>query len=90
MKIQPIDDRVLIEPVEENEERVGSIIIPDTAREKPRVGKIIAVGTDEDMQKLFKEGDKILFSKYAGDEIKLNGREYLIVQRSDILGIVKE
>lgn len=89
MKIQPIDDRLLIEPVEEAEERVGSIIIPDTAKEKPRIGKVMAVGTDEEMQNIFKEGDRILFSKYAGDEIKLDGKDYLIVQRSDILALVK-
>ncbi len=90
MKVQPIDDRLLIEPVEEEEQRVGSIIIPDTAKEKPRMGKVIAVGTDEEMQEIFKEGDVILFAKYAGDEIKLEGKEYLIVQRSDILALVKD
>ncbi|NOX36302.1 MAG: co-chaperone GroES [Calditrichaeota bacterium] len=90
MKVQPIDDRLLIEPIEEAEERVGSIIIPDTAKEKPRMGKVIAVGTDEDLQNVFKEGDKVLFAKYAGEEIKLDGKEYLIVQRSDVLAIVRE
>lgn len=90
MKVQPIDDRLLIQPVEEEEQRVGSIIIPDTAKEKPRMGKVIAVGTDEEIQEIFKEGDTVLFAKYAGDEIKLEGKEYLIVQRSDILALVKE
>ncbi len=90
MKVQPIDDRLLIEPMEETEERVGSIIIPDTAKEKPRMGTVIAVGTDEDLQKVFKKGDKVLFAKYAGEEIKLDGKEYLIVQRSDVLAIVRE
>ncbi|GAB4328869.1 MAG: co-chaperone GroES [Calditrichia bacterium] len=89
MKIKPIDDRVLVELYEEEEERVGHIIIPDTAKEKPRMGKIIAVGTDEDIRELFKEGDKILFAKYGGDEIKLDGKEYIILQRSDILAIVE-
>jgi len=86
MKIQPIDDRLLIQP--EEEQRVGSIIIPDSAKEKPRMGKVIAVGTDEDLKELFKEGDKVLFAKYGGDEIEINGVEYLIVQRSDILAKV--
>ena len=90
MKIQPIDDRLLIQPVEEEEQRVGNIIIPDTAKEKPRMGKVIAVGTDEDIKETFKEGDRVLFAKYAGDEIKIQGTEYLIVQRSDVLAIVKE
>ena len=87
MKIQPIDDRLLIQP-EEEEQRVGSIIIPDSAKEKPRMGKVIAVGTDEDLKELFKEGDKVLFANYGGDEIEINGVEYLIVQRSDILAKV--
>ncbi len=90
MKVQPIDDRLLIEPVEETEERVGSIIIPDTAKEKPRMGTVVAVGTDEDIKEIFKEGDRVLFAKYAGEEIKLDGKEYLIVQRSDVLAIVRD
>lgn len=89
MKIQPIDDRLLIEPIEEGEQKVGMIIVPDTAKEKPRMGKIIAVGTDEEIKELFKKGDKVLFAKYGGDEIKLDGTNYLIVQRSDVLAIVK-
>ncbi|HFB68015.1 MAG TPA: co-chaperone GroES [Calditrichae bacterium] len=90
MKVQPIDDRLLIEPVEETEERVGNIIIPDTAKEKPRMGTVVAVGTDEDIKEIFKEGDRVLFAKYAGEEIKLDGKEYLIVQRSDVLAIVRD
>ncbi len=88
MRIKPLDDRVLIELVEEEEEKVGSIIIPDTAKEKPRMGKVVAVGTDEDLQEKIKVGDKIIFSKYSGDEIKIDNKEYLIVQRSDILATV--
>lgn len=88
MKIKPLDDRVLIELVEETEEKVGSIIIPDTAKEKPRMGKVVAVGTDEDLQEKVKVGDKIIFSKYSGDEIKVDNSEYLIIQRSDILATV--
>ncbi len=89
MKIKPLDDRVLIELIEEEEEKVGTIIIPDTAKEKPRMGQVIAVGTDEDLQEKIKEGDKIIFSKYSGDEVKVGDKEYLIIQRSDILAIVE-
>ncbi|HID40523.1 MAG TPA: co-chaperone GroES [Calditrichaeota bacterium] len=89
MKVQPLDDRVLVEQVEEEVEKVGSIIIPDTAKEKPRMAKVIAVGTDEDLQEHIKEGDTVIYSKYSGDEIKIDDKEYLIVQRGDILAIVK-
>jgi chaperonin GroES len=89
VKIKPLDDRVLIELVEEQEEKVGSIIIPDTAKEKPRMGKVVAVGTDEDLQEKIKVGDKVIFSKYSGDEVKIDNKEYLIVQRSDILATVE-
>ncbi len=89
MKIKPLDDRVLIELVEETEEKVGSIIIPDTAKEKPRMGKVVAVGTDEDLQEKIKVGDQIIFSKYSGDEVKMDNKEYLIIQRSDILAVVE-
>ena len=90
MKIQPLDDRVLIEKAQEDgEQKVGSIIIPDTAaKEKPTMGKVIAVGTDDDLKKNIKAGDTIIYSKYAGDEIKVDGNEYMIIQRSDILAIV--
>ena len=91
MNIQPLDDRVLIEKAqEENEQKVGSIIIPDTAtKEKPTMGKVVAVGTDEDLKENVKKGDTIIYSKYAGDEIKVDDKEYMIIQRSDILAIVK-
>lgn len=88
MTIKPLDDRILIQQVEE-EEKVGSIIIPDTAKEKPRFGKVIAVGTDEDLQDIIKVDNQVLYSKYAGDEIKIDGNEYLIVQRSDVLAIIE-
>lgn len=87
MKIKPLDDRVLVEQVEE-EEKVGTIIIPDSAKEKPRMAKVIAVGTDEDLQEHIKEGDTIIYSKYSGDELKIDDHEYLIVQRGDILAVV--
>jgi chaperonin GroES len=87
MKIQPLDDRILVEPIEQ-EEKVGSILVPDTAKEKPMVGNVIAVGTDEELQKLIKVGDQVLFGKYAGEEIKIDGRKHLIVSRENILAKV--
>jgi len=91
VKIQPLDDRVLIEKASESgEQKIGSIIIPDTAtKEKPTMGKVVAVGTDEELKANIKKGDTIIYSKYAGDEIKMDDKEYLIIQRSDILAIVK-
>jgi chaperonin GroES len=87
MKVQPLDERVLVEPAEQ-EEKVGSIIIPDTAKEKPSMGKVIAVGTDEELQKLVKVGDNVIFGKFAGEEIKIEGKKHLIISRSDILATV--
>jgi len=88
MKVLPLDDRVLVEPVEE-EEKHGSIIIPDTAKEKPIIGKVLEVGTDEELKELIKVGDKVIFGKYAGEEIKIEGKKHLIISRSDILAKVK-
>ena len=87
MNVQPLDERVLVEPVEQ-EEKVGSIIIPDTAKEKPSMGSVIAVGTDEELQKVIKVGDKVIYGKYAGDEIKIEGKKHLVISRSDILAKV--
>ncbi len=84
MNIQPLDERVLVEPLDV-EEKVGAIIIPDTAKEKPSMGKVVAVGTDEELQKVIKVGDKVIFGKYAGEEIKIEGKRHLIISRSDIL-----
>jgi len=89
VKIKPLDDRVLVEQVQEEEAKVGSIIIPETAKEKPRMATVIAVGTDEDLQEHIKVGDTIIYSKYSGDEIKIDDKEYLIVQRGDILAVVE-
>ena len=90
MKLKPLDDRVVIEVKEElAEKNVGGIIIPDTAKEKPQIGKIIAVGTEEELKELVKIGDKILYSKYGGTEIDIEDKKYLIVSRSDILAIIK-
>jgi chaperonin GroES len=93
-KLRPLNDRVLVRRVEEQDDKHGSIIIPDTAKEKPQEGKVIAVGTGrvtEDGKKLplaLKEGDRILFGKYSGSEVKLDGQEYLIMKEEDVLGIV--
>ena len=90
MNIQPLDDRLLLEPSEEAEEKTaGGIIIPDTAKEKPRVATVKAVGTDEDLQEKIKVGDKVLYSKYGGDEIEMEGTKYLIARRDDILAVIK-
>jgi chaperonin GroES len=93
-KLRPLHDRVLIRRLQEQDDKHGSIIIPDTAKEKPQEGKVIAVGTGrmtEDGKKLplaLKEGDRILFGKYSGSEVKLDGQEYLIMKEEDVLGIV--
>jgi chaperonin GroES len=95
MKIRPLQDRVIVQRIEEAETTKGGIIIPDTAKEKPQQGKIIAVGKGKvnDDGKLLppsvKTGDKILFGKYSGSEVTLNGNEYLIMREDDILGIVE-
>ena len=95
MKIRPLQDRVIVERVEEEERTKSGIIIPDTAKEKPQEGKVIAVGQGKRTEegKLLpvsvKAGDRILFGKYSGTEVKLNGNEYLIMREEDILGIVE-
>jgi len=89
MKIKPLDDRVLVEVLEEEETSAGGIIIPDTAKERPRVGKVLAVGTDEELQEVIKEGNQVLFAKYSGDEVKVDGSEMLIISRGDILATVE-
>ena len=93
-KLRPLHDRVLIKRLEEQDERHGSIIIPDSAKEKPQEGRVIAVGTGrvtEDGKRLplaVKAGDRILFGKYSGSEVKIDGTEYLIMKEEDILGIL--
>jgi len=90
MQIKPFEDRVLVEPEEMEESRTKSgIIIPDTAKEKPRTGKVIEVGTDEELAENIKVGDKIVFAKFTGDELEFEGKKYLIVSRSDILAVIK-
>jgi chaperonin GroES len=90
MTIKPLDDRILLEPEQAEETTASGIIIPDTAKEKPRIGKVIAVGTDEDLREKIKEGNKVLFTKYGGDEIEMNGKEYKLLQRTDILAVVED
>ncbi len=89
VSVKPLADRVLIEPQEAEEKTESGIIIPDTAKEKPQQGKVVAVGKgtkDEEME--VKEGDTVLYGKYAGNELKLEGKDYLIMRQSDILAIV--
>ncbi|MCD4817270.1 MAG: co-chaperone GroES [Candidatus Cloacimonetes bacterium] len=88
MNLKPLDDRVVLEVKEQKEKNVGGIIIPDTAKEKPLIGEVIAVGTDEDLQEVVKVGDKILYAKYGGTEVDIEDKKYLIVSRSDILAII--
>ena len=90
MKIIPIEDRVLIQNEKVEEKTVGGIIIPDTvSKEKPQIGKIIAIGTDDDVKKLFKIGQNVIYAKYGGNEIELDGEKYIILSKSDVLAIVK-
>ncbi|MCX7668337.1 MAG: co-chaperone GroES [Atribacterota bacterium] len=96
MKIKPLGDRILVKRVEEEEVRKGGIILPDTAKEKPQQGKVVAVGTgkvDENGNRKpleVKEGDKVLFGKYAGTEVKVDEEEYLIMREDDIRGITED
>ena len=96
MKIRPLQDRVIVKRVEEEEKTKGGIIIPDTAKEKPQEGQIIAVGpgkVTDDGKKIpmeVKTGDRVLFGKYSGSEIKMDGEEHLIMREDDILGIIEK
>ncbi len=96
MKIRPLQDRVIVKRIEEEERTKGGIIIPDTAKEKPMEGKVISVGKGKvaDDGKLIKpevkEGDRILFGKYSGTEVKIDGEELLIMREDDILGIIEK
>ena len=90
MKIKPMDDRLVLELLEEETRTKSGLYIPDTAKEKPIMGKVIAVGTDEDLREKIKEGDKVLFAKYGGEEISFDDRSYKIVQRSDVLAVIED
>lgn len=95
MKLRPLQDRILVKRVEEETTTKGGIIIPDTAKEKPAEGEVMAVGIGrigEDGKRIaleIKKGDKILFSKYGGTEVKIEGEEYLIMREDDVLGIIE-
>ena len=95
MKIRPLQDRILVRRVKEEEKTKGGIIIPDTAKEKPQEGKVIAVGhgklnEDGKLQPLdVKKGDRILFSKYSGTEVQIEGEEHLIIREDDVLGVLE-
>jgi chaperonin GroES len=96
MKIRPLQDRIIVKRVEEEEKTKGGIIIPDTAKEKPMEGKVIAVGKgkileDGKLQPLdVKVGDRVLFAKYAGTEVKIEGDEHVIMREDDILGVIEK
>ena len=96
MKIRPLQDRILVERVKEEEKTKGGIIIPDTAKEKPAEGKIVAVGkgkVGDDGKRIpleVKKGDKVLFSKYGGTDVKIDGGDYLIMREDDILGVIEK
>ena len=95
MALRPLHDRILVQRIEEEEQKVGGIIIPDSAKEKPQQGKVIAVGkgkTEKDGKITpldVKAGDKVLFGKYAGQEIKIDGSEYLIIREEEVLGVIE-
>ena len=96
MKIRPLHDRVIVRRLEEEEKTKGGIIIPDTAKEKPLEGKVIAVGKGKILENGevrpldVKEGDRILFGKYSGTEVKIEGDEHLILREEDILGVIEK
>ena len=96
MTVRPLHDRIIVQRIDEGEQTVGGIIIPDSAKEKPQRGNVIAVGTGKsnaDGQRIpldVKAGDSILFGKYSGQEIKLDGDEYLIMREDDVLAVVEE
>jgi chaperonin GroES len=96
MKIRPLQDRILVKRVEEEGKTSGGIIIPDTAKEKPMEGKVVAVGKGKVLEdgKVMpldvNKGDRILFSKYAGTEVKIEGQEHLIIREEDVLGVIEK
>jgi chaperonin GroES len=95
MNVRPLHDRIIIQRIEEGEQKVGGIIIPDSAKEKPQQGKVIAAGTGKvrdngtRQRPDVKAGDLILFGKYSGQEIKLDGEEYIIMREDEVLGVIE-
>ena len=96
MNVRPLHDRIIVQRLEEGEQKVGGIIIPDTAKEKPQQGEVIAVGPGgrDETGKLIpidvKVGDRVLFGKWSGTEVKIDGTEYLIMKESDVMGVLDE
>jgi len=96
MKVRPLHDRILVKREEESEEKIGGIIIPDTAKEKPQRGKVVAAGNGkiaDDGKRIaldVKSGDRILFGKYSGNEVKIDGDDYLILREEDVLGVIEK
>jgi chaperonin GroES len=96
MNVRPLHDRILVQRIEEGEQKVGGIIIPDTAKEKPQQGKVVAAGggkVKDDGKRIpldVKAGDTILFGKYSGQEIKLDGDEYLIMREDEVLAVIED
>lgn len=96
MKIRPLADKVIVERIEAENKTAGGIVLPDTAKEKPQRGKVISIGTGKllddgsrsEMQ--VKKGDEVLFTSYAGTEVKLDGKEYLIMEESDIMAVIEK
>ena len=95
MNIRPVDERVIVRPLEEGEKVIGGIIIPDTAKERPQMGEVVALGDDvpkkeggKKLSEIVKAGDKVVYAKYGGTELKWEGNDYLIVSRGDILAVV--
>ena len=95
MNVRPLHDRIIVQRIEEGEQKIGGIIIPDTAKEKPQQGKVIAIGSGkakDDGKRIaldVKAGDTILFGKYSGQEIKLNGEDYLIMREDEVLAVIE-
>jgi chaperonin GroES len=98
MKIRPVDERILIKPLKEEERKVGGIIIPDTAKERPQMGEVRALGDDIEfsdrkqrkLSDIVKVGDHVVYARYGGTEFKMDNEEYLLVGRSDILAVVQK
>ncbi len=95
MKVQPLNDRILVKRIEAEEKTPGGIVVPDTAKEKPKEGEVVAVGTgkvDDKGEKIpfnVKAGDRVLFESFAGTEVKIAGEEHLIMREDDVLGIIR-
>lgn len=88
MKLNPLGDRIVIKIEEPEEKKVGGIIIPDTVKEKPQVGSVVAIGTDDEVKENLKVGDKVVYAKYGGTEIELDGEEFIILSYADVLAKV--